>query len=198
MLKSDLWLTDIAASEEGVRGAIGFRQVRGSTVFATGQPTQDAISLILDNVHGRLPVIKKVIWVCLREEPLVMINGGIILTHLRGMLMCPGSPYCLRRDSTALRNMRDYTGVSASRLEVLDDRLKSDVIAELAEFQSRILLHTETSDGQVVPVWENAEASDIASIREVMDDVAQQAKPVAMEFVRIPVTSESSPDVRHL
>lgn len=31
----------------------------------------------------------------------------------------------------------DYGGISASRLEVLEDRLKDDVIAELREYEGR-------------------------------------------------------------
>lgn len=73
--KSDLWLTDIAPSAEGVRGAVGFRQVPESAIFTTGQPTQDALSIILRQVTDRCPGIQKVFWICLREEPLVMING---------------------------------------------------------------------------------------------------------------------------
>lgn len=106
-----------------------------------------------------------------------------------------GSPYCLRRDSTALRNMRDYTGVSASRLEVLEERLRSDVIAELDAFQGRVLLHTESQDGEVMPVWESVDKTDVVSIREVMDEAANDSRDVNLSFVRIPVTSESSPDV---
>ncbi|OCF37043.1 hypothetical protein I316_00947 [Kwoniella heveanensis BCC8398] len=179
LLKSDLWVSKSASSSEGVRGAIGFRKIKGSTIYATGQPTQDAISTILHTVHQRSPHVHNVIWVCLREEPLVMING---------------SPYCLRRDSTALRNMRDYSGVSSSRLEILEQRLKSDVVAEIDQFQGRVLLHTETADGEVVPVWESVEKSDVASIREIMDDAAASSKEVHLNFVRIPITSESSPD----
>ncbi|WRT69446.1 uncharacterized protein IL334_006432 [Kwoniella shivajii] len=179
LLKSDLWLTKSASSTEGVRGATGFRKIKGSTIYATGQPTQDAISTILQTVHQKSPHIHNVIWVCLREEPLVIING---------------SPYCLRRDGTALRNMRDYTGVSSSRLEVLEQRLKSDVIAEIDQFQGRVLLHTETPDGEVVPVWESLNAMDVASLREVMDDVAVASTNIQLHFIRIPITSESSPD----
>ena len=91
--------------------------------------------------------------------------------------------------------MRDYTGVSASRLEVLEERLKSDVIAELDEFKGRVLLHSETVDGEVVPVWESVHNLDVASLREVMDDAKLMSKDVHLNFVRIPVTSESSPDV---
>lgn len=91
--------------------------------------------------------------------------------------------------------MRDYSGVSASRLEVLEERLKSDVIAEVEQFQGRVLLHTETNDGQVVPVWESVDKSDVASIRELMDEAAAASKDVHFSFARVPVTSESSPDV---
>ncbi len=91
--------------------------------------------------------------------------------------------------------MRDYTGVSASRLEVLEERLKSDVIAELQQFQGRLLLHTESADGRVVPVWESVEKHDVESLREVMDEVAEQAGDVELHFNRVPITSESSPDV---
>lgn len=92
--------------------------------------------------------------------------------------------------------MRDYSGVSSSRLEMLEQRLKSDVITEIEQFQGRVLLHTETADGQVMPVWEIADKQDVASLREVMDDAAATSKDVYLNFVRIPVTSESSPDVR--
>lgn len=74
--KSDLWLTESASSAEGVRGAVGFRQIRGSLVFATGQPTEDGLSTIVKAVHDRCPTVHTIVWVCLREEPLVMINGG--------------------------------------------------------------------------------------------------------------------------
>jgi hypothetical protein len=59
------------------------------------------------------------------QEPLVYING---------------SPYCLRRESFSLRNMKDYGGISGSRLEVLEERLKADVLAELQSFGGRCVM----------------------------------------------------------
>jgi hypothetical protein len=91
--------------------------------------------------------------------------------------------------------MRDYTGVSTARLEVLEERLKSDVIAEIDAFQGRVLLHTESAEKEVVPVWETVGADDVRSLRDVMDDVAMRESGVTMRFIRIPITSESSPDV---
>jgi len=76
MQKSDLWLHEAATSSEGVRGAVGFRQIRDTSIFATGQPTQDGLATILKSVHERCPTVNSVLWICLREEPLVMINGG--------------------------------------------------------------------------------------------------------------------------
>jgi hypothetical protein len=73
--KSDLWLAESASSSEGVRGAVGVRMMKGSAVFATGQPTQEGLSTILTAVHERCPTVSTIVWVCLREEPLVMING---------------------------------------------------------------------------------------------------------------------------
>ncbi|CAK9780633.1 hypothetical protein CC85DRAFT_329266 [Cutaneotrichosporon oleaginosum] len=179
LLKRDLWVADTAATTEGVRGAIGFRQVANESVYTTGQPTREAITTILGIVKQRSTGISKVVWICLREEPLVMINGA---------------PYCLRRDTTALRNMRDYHGVSAARLEVLEERLKSDVEAELNTFGGTLLLHSEAADGKVVPLWENVNPEDVDSIRQVMDDVALREMDVNLVFERIPITSESSPD----
>jgi hypothetical protein len=60
-----------------------------------------------------------------REEPIVYINGA---------------PYCLRRESYSLRNMKDYGGISASRLEILEDRLKDDVLSEIDSFGGRYVL----------------------------------------------------------
>ena len=79
---------------------------------------------------------------------------------------------------------------------MLEERLKSDVISEIGEFQGRVLLHTETANGRVVPVWESVDKMDVASIREVMDGAATKSRDVHFTFFRVPVTSESSPDVR--
>ena len=68
----------MAPSSEGVRGAVGFRQIRDTSIFTTGQPTEDALSTILKDVHERCPDVHRVLWICLREEPLVMINGESI------------------------------------------------------------------------------------------------------------------------
>lgn len=104
-----------------------------------------------------------------------------------------GSPYCLRRENFTLRNMKDYGGISGNRLEVLEERLKSDVLAELQSFGGRLLLHTERAHGEVVPVWEEVKADDVAVLKDVMGS-KRSCHGVELHFSRIPITAERAPD----
>lgn len=76
---------------------------------------------------------------------------------------------------------------------MLEDRLKGDVISELNAFGQRLLLHTENSEGKVIPVWEEVEAPQVAALKEVM---AEQKLPndLSLQYHRIPITSETPPD----
>lgn len=93
LLKSDQWLTKAASSSDGVRGAVGFRQIPGSNIYACvrfsfsvsqkvsdaflcpfsiGQPTEDAIGFVLSKIKERTPTATALVWLNLREEPLVV------------------------------------------------------------------------------------------------------------------------------
>ena len=98
---------------------MNFRQIPGTDIYALGQPTIEAIDDVLARIRKNHPHASKIVWITLREEPIVYING---------------TPYCLRRENYSLRNMKDYGGISASRLEILEDRLRDDVISELDSF----------------------------------------------------------------
>lgn len=115
-----------------------------------------------------------------REEPLIYINGV---------------PYVLRLEAVGLRNLKSYAGISSPRLELLEDRLKSDILAELRTFDGRILLHTETHDGSVIGVWETATESAVKTLREVMNEKSESLQNVCkLDFKRQPITAEKAPD----
>ncbi|CDZ97852.1 hypothetical protein [Phaffia rhodozyma] len=181
LLKSDQWFSQTANSANDwiIRGAAGFRNIPGSNIYAVGQPTEDAVDKVLSSIKERTPNVKSLLWVNLREEPLVYINGH---------------PFCLRKESLSLRNMKDYSGVSASRLEALEDRLKSDVETELKVFEGSLLLHSETSDGSVVPVWDDCDEGSIASVREIMEEKDHSQSQLQLTFKRLPLTSEQPLD----
>ncbi|KAH7913592.1 inositol hexakisphosphate-domain-containing protein [Hygrophoropsis aurantiaca] len=178
LLKSDQWLSESLRVSQSVRGAINFRNIPGTNIYALGQPTESALHDVVKLVKDAHPSANKVVWVTLREEPIVYVNGA---------------PYCLRRERFSLRNMKDYGGISASRLEVLEERLRDDVRAELNAFNGRLLLHTETSDGSVIPVWEEVQPENVAVLKDLM------ASPnfdcgVDVQYARIPITAERPPD----
>jgi hypothetical protein len=91
LLKSDQWLRESHHVEDGVRGAINFRRVPDTKIYALGQPTLEAIDEVLDRLKKAHPSAERIVWITLREEPIVYVNG---------------EPYCLRREGFSLRNMK--------------------------------------------------------------------------------------------
>ena len=91
LLKSDQWLSRSSNVSHGVRGAINFRNIPGTNIYALGQPTLEAVDEVVRRVHGAHPEATRIVWITLREEPLVYVNGA---------------PYCLRRERFSLRNMK--------------------------------------------------------------------------------------------
>ncbi|CAE6515835.1 unnamed protein product [Rhizoctonia solani] len=177
LLKSDMWKSERHdAGAETLRGAINFRNIPGTNIYALGQPNEEAIGAVVRRVKEDYPHVHKVAWINLREEPIIYVNGAA---------------HCLRRENYSLRNMKDYGGISAGRLGILEDRLKNDVIAEVNSFQGRILLHTENADGTVVPVWDEVDPKDIAVPKDTM---SAQVDGIEIAYKRIPVTSERPPD----
>ncbi|KIP04476.1 hypothetical protein PHLGIDRAFT_75887 [Phlebiopsis gigantea 11061_1 CR5-6] len=183
LLKSDQWLGESQQVPDGVRGAINFRNIPGTKIYALGQPSLDAIDEVVKRIKQANPSTQQVLWITLREEPIVYINGA---------------PYCLRRERFTLRNMKDYGGISASRLEVLEERLRDDVVSELASFGGRLLLHTETHDGSVVPVWEEIETTNISVLKEIMASRRPLHDGVELKYARVPITAERPPDFSDL
>lgn len=91
LLKSDQWIKESRQVTDGVRGAINFRRIPGTEIYALGQPTLDAIDEVVARVKQDNPSAERILWITLREEPIVYINGA---------------PYCLRRERFSLRNMK--------------------------------------------------------------------------------------------
>lgn len=163
-----------------VRGAINFRRVPDTLLYGLSQPTEDGIRRVLEAVQKDLKPGARIVWIGVREEPLCNINGV---------------PYVLRQQSISLRNVRSYSGISSTRLELLEDRLKSDVLAELDTFDDRILVATEREDGSVAPLWEPIEQkSSVKTLREAMDTVGNDACAGPFRFIRVPITAEKFPE----
>lgn len=92
----------------------------------------------------------------------------------------------------------DYGGISASRLEVLEERLRDDVCAELDKFGGRLLLHTETVDGTVIPIWEEVDHGSVEVLKDIMASREDMVDGMKIRYRRIPITSERPPDFTDL
>jgi protein-tyrosine phosphatase len=62
----------------------------------------------------------------------------------------------------------------------------------------RLLLHSETSDGSVIPVWEEVDSENISVLKEVMASRSTVDERVELRYVRIPITAERPPDFSDL
>jgi hypothetical protein len=91
LLKSDQWLRESHHVAHGIRGVINFRGIPNTKIYALGQPSIEAIDEAVERVVNAHPEAERIIWITLREEPIVYVNGA---------------PFCLRRERFSLRNMK--------------------------------------------------------------------------------------------
>ena len=68
----------------------------------------------------------------------------------------------------------------------------------LLTYTNRLLLHTETSDGSVIPVWEEVDSDNVSALKDVMANRRQFDEKVELRYVRIPITAERPPDFSDL
>lgn len=59
------------------------------------------------------------------------------------------------------------------------------------------MLHTETSDGTEVPIWEEVKPEDVVVLKDVMTS-RRDASNSPLHYNRIPITAEKAPDYSDL
>lgn len=52
-----------------------------------------------------------------------------------------------------MRNMQSFAGINATRLEMVEERLKADVFKEANAMGGLLLVHQEVDDGTIVPCF---------------------------------------------
>ena len=102
-------------------------------------------------------------WHNMREEPVLYING---------------KPFVLREMEHPFANV-EYTGITSSRVEDMEQRMKRDVLLEVGRFGG-IMVCEETEEGDLVNSWEAVEPGDVQ-----VSEVEGLAAPV-QDFPPIP------------
>jgi hypothetical protein len=185
-----------------IDGASNFRRIENTHVYGVAQPTVNGLRQVIRTLLSDRPKAEHILWINLREEPIIYING---------------IPYVLRDRAFTLRNLRAYKGITGSRMEQLEERLKEDVVREVTQSGGRILLHGENKDGNVLSSWEEVDIQDIMTVREVMESAAFEIRQeqqhdllsdedddlastentsILLEYHRVPITAEKAPEWR--
>jgi hypothetical protein len=99
-------------------------------ICGVAMPSKDAIKAVLKSMHAGPGQKRKVIWTCLREEPVLYVNR---------------QPYVLRLFQDPLKNL-ESTGITTDRVESMEERMKLDAITEWKEYEGRLLLHDEKAN----------------------------------------------------
>lgn len=150
-----------------INGAPNYRQISDTRCYGTAIPTSEGIVNVLKYLgcvgdqnaanNSSTTSLASAVWVSLREEPVVYINGR---------------PFVLRKQGAPMNNII-YTGINYARVEQMELRLKSDVLDESRKYGGKILLHDEDSNG-LTELWEPISDGSIMTPREVYSSLVEK------------------------
>merc|ERR1711892_523909 len=152
-----------------VPGCPNFRRVPGCKVYCCGQPTIAGFEAALTKVTGTYPKDGKIIWLNLRQEPDVYVNGD---------------PICARPPNKI--------GEYAELGNVTRDSAKADEVEFLRVCKSR----AETNGGKLKVVdiskkESEVEVKEITSLSAVIEGL--KAKFASLVHMRVPVCNSAAP-----
>ena len=124
ILKIDSWKKE-GLRKSVVEGANHFRKIESLDLYGVAQPTVKGMRNSLSWIKKNSPHVTQVFWINLREEPLIYINGV---------------PYVLRDHFVTLRNIKSYSGIASERLDLIENKLNSDVLNECQKYYGKVLL----------------------------------------------------------
>lgn len=118
-----------------IHGAPNFRKT-SNNICGVAQPSVSGLCAI----HQLLRSNGKPVWMCIRDEPVVYLDGV---------------PFVLRDADEPLKNMRAFSGISAERVETLEERLVEDIQNESNNNNGLIVIHEELGSNKIVLIRRN-------------------------------------------
>lgn len=164
ILKQDLWHgKEVEGGFTRLVGAPNFFGMEG--LYSLGQPS-------IHGVESSLGVLgeSKIVWINLREEAVVYING---------------EPFVLRDVSRPFENISSFRGMSDEGVERLERRLKMDVVAEAQSNGGFICVHEERSSESVARSF--VKMDTVMTTKEVF--FLMMSKGYSVVYSRIPFPS---------
>ncbi|OBZ84318.1 Paladin [Choanephora cucurbitarum] len=148
-------------------------------ICGCAMPSKDAIKAVLKRMQAGPGGKRKVLWTCLREEPVLYVNR---------------QPYVLRLFQDPLKNL-ESTGITTDRVEGIEERMKLEAKNECVEYEGRLLLHDEKANDRgefdLVGMWETVNLEEIETPKEAFQSIINEGYQV--DYLRIPITDEQAP-----
>jgi protein-tyrosine phosphatase len=162
-----------------ISGAPNFRQVSPDIhVYGVAIPTEDGIKNVLNHLNAGPTGVNNVVWINLREEPVMYVNGR---------------PYVIRSVNAPYENLA-HTGITVSRVEEMEVRLKEDIRQEIStpEHYNKVLLHDEAG-GRLMAKFEEILdfEANIMTPKEYYASITKEGYRV--KYYRIAITDEQAP-----
>ncbi|KAG7390628.1 Paladin [Phytophthora pseudosyringae] len=159
--------------------APNFRRLEGTPLYGAAQPSLEGIQMILSRVAA--DGFTKVVWVNLREEAVVYVNGR---------------PFTARR--SAKLNENDLVpGITGHKIQVLESSLKSSLQEELKAADRRFEYWNEVALRENELVEDTAEPDHVLTLPEVYEsaEVANYKDTIqSVVYHRIPIERENAPE----
>ncbi|GET88818.1 hypothetical protein, conserved [Leishmania tarentolae] len=177
ILKRDL--EEALRSRKGSTGMIAgapfFRIVPKLNIAGVAQANVSAVRTIVNELrHAHIE--GPIIWVNLREEPLVYINDTSYIVRERDNPLMP----------IIIPNV---TGLS---IECVERKLKQEVLQEAYENGGNVSVHLESRGGNMEDQWVCATRSEVLTLAEVFNRMEKETDHQVMYFRR-PITQNIGP-----
>jgi hypothetical protein len=166
VLKSDIFAgLHRLDKPNAIPGCSNFRQAKNKfvPVYGVSQPTVLGIEKLVQNLLKSNPKRKRVIWVNLREEPIVYVNK---------------KPFCFREQETLDINLDYLLGIASQNLQDLEERLRADLVSSIKS-NGEVLeyyFQGETRTNELLP--EVVEKHEVRTVKQVYDDIASKGPAV--------------------
>lgn len=183
MLKLDLQdaLRDRTGATGMIAGAPYFRIVPKFNIAGVAQANANAIRTILNELR-RAHIEAPIIWVNLREEPLVYIHNNAHIVRERAH---PLEPIIIP----------NATGRS---IEMVENKLKAEVLAEARANGGNISVCVEGKDGTVEDQWVSASPQSVFTTQEVFSSISCSTYGRSqLQYYRWPITQNVGPQPEH-
>jgi len=191
LLKIDHFEKMHVLKDEGkIDGAPNWRQVNGFPVHGTAQPTEAALKLVLEKLHGATNKSAeadqltscKVVWYNMRQEPVIYINGTPF---------APRAPGCLHEnlEVESVQPTNDLVVLSKHFVNILKERSAADGTLKVHKDAAYTENPMERED-----IEESVKVESLMSLADMLKGLKSEDQNGSHDYVLVPVVEESAPD----